>query len=459
MVSTSVVLVGAGMLGIAWLADWLPIRMESPETGELADAGFDEENFPGLPTSRLSESPNTAIDESVEEPPADPLIFSGQSEPGTRPPGLAASPSRPDWTLDSLPQPPVVSDRNVSDASGSGEMPTRFPAVDSDQPPEFLPADFSVAENQADAPASAAVFDLVEHDSDDGPAIVNAVIPEFQSDSAQSLPQSRTFPAQVAYFEDAAATPVEEPAVVPSADATVSSLPVSPSPNMNVDLIEIDALLKAGDYVNAHRQLSTLYWNQPELHPAIMERLEGNAELIYFRPQPHFLEPYTVQSGDLLQRIAPRYRINWEYLAGLNNVDPRRVRVGQRLKVIKGPFSAFVDLSDFTLTIHCHGFFVKQFPIGIGKDGATPTGRFSVLDRVPNPQYTDPDGRVMAGDDPNNPLGDYWLDLGDSYGIHGTIEPDSIGKAASRGCVRMHNKDVAQVYNFLVRGSEVAIRP
>jgi lipoprotein-anchoring transpeptidase ErfK/SrfK len=55
-------------------------------------------------------------------------------------------------------------------------------------------------------------------------------------------------------------------------------------------------------------------------------------------------------------------------------------------------------------------------------------------------------------------LGERWIDLGESYGIHGTIEPDSIGKAASRGCIRMREKDVIEVYDFLVKGSEVVIR-
>ena len=51
-----------------------------------------------------------------------------------------------------------------------------------------------------------------------------------------------------------------------------------------------------------------------------------------------------------------------------------------------------------------------------------------------------------------------WIDLGDSYGIHGTIDPDSIGKAASRGCIRLRDKDIVEVYDFLVKGSEVVIR-
>jgi lipoprotein-anchoring transpeptidase ErfK/SrfK len=96
--------------------------------------------------------------------------------------------------------------------------------------------------------------------------------------------------------------------------------------------------------------------------------------------------------------------------------------------------------------------------VGIGKDGTSPIGKFAVLEKIENPQYTDPDGKVIEGDDPANPLGERWIGLGDSYGIHGTIDPESIGKAESRGCIRLRDADIIEVYNFLVVGSVVEIR-
>jgi lipoprotein-anchoring transpeptidase ErfK/SrfK len=62
-------------------------------------------------------------------------------------------------------------------------------------------------------------------------------------------------------------------------------------------------------------------------------------------------------------------------------------------------------------------------------------------------------------DDPRNPLGERWIGLEGvsgsavgmmAYGIHGTIEPESIGKSVSMGCVRLHNADVEQLYDLLV---------
>lgn len=477
LISTGVILASAGMLGIAWLADWLPIRLESPETGDVVRDDGDEsalDSFPNLADGRFGgigiDSAEVGPDEF--QPDTNDSIFRDQSEPGsqtgTQGGAMANTPSQAPWTVDNLPRPPAgIADNGRSDSPG---MPESFPSVTTSDEPDFStsgssngPLDLTtqphevVDQNEYAAASARSGIGLAS-----GEFVESETGQVFQADSPQTLPQARSFPTQVAFVDnstDSSSPPANDSASPADNGAIGTTVTPAPTALPKIDLSETDALIASGDYVNAHRQLSEMYWNQPALQPAIMKRLEQNAELIYFRSQPHFLEAYVVQPGDLLQRIAPRYNVNWEYLAAVNNIDPKRIRPGQKLKVIKGPFSAFVDLSDFVLTIHCHGFYVKRFPIGIGKGGATPTGRFTVLDRVPDPQYTDPNGRVVAGDDPTNPLGEYWLDLGDSYGIHGTIEPDSIGKAASRGCIRMHNSDVAQVYNFLVRGSEVAIRP
>ena len=224
------------------------------------------------------------------------------------------------------------------------------------------------------------------------------------------------------------------------------------------DLIAIDELISQRKIIEAHKRLSKIYWDQPEVYPVIKSRIEETARMIYFAPQPHFMKPYEIEPGDQLRKVAQKYEITWEYLAKLNQIDPKRIRPGQKLKVIKGPFHVFVDLSDFTLTVHSHGYFVKRYTIGTGKDHSTPTGKFVVKDKLVDPTYYGPDG-VIANDDPTNPLGERWIDIGDSYGIHGTIDPASIGKAESKGCVRMQNDDVAEVYDLLGVGSEVVIRP
>ncbi len=243
------------------------------------------------------------------------------------------------------------------------------------------------------------------------------------------------------------ASPMPKVASEAAGDAVITS-----------ELQAIDEQIASGETLAAHRALSKLYWNHKDQRASLQSRLDATSKAIFFQPQPHFVEPYVVQPNDQLRVIANKYQLSWEYLARLNKTDPRRIQLGQKLKVVKGPFAAIVDLQDFALTIHLQGYYVKRYEVGIGKEGSSPLGKFSVLNKVENPQYTDPEGRVISGDDPSNPLGERWIDLGDSYGIHGTIEPDSIGKAASRGCIRLRDKDVIEVYDFLIKGSEVVIR-
>jgi LysM repeat protein len=280
----------------------------------------------------------------------------------------------------------------------------------------------------------------------DGPAPLEPPLQPYTRSRAELPPESSVIPAS---NEEPASS--EEPAATPIPTAA------------DADLERIDALFTGGEYLEAHKALSKIYWNNPERRPEIQDRIDHTAQLIYFSPQPHLMPAYVVESGDLLSRIAAKYAVSWEYLARLNRVEPQRIQAGQRLKVIKGPFSAIVDLDRYELIVHAHGYYVRRYPVGIGKDHSTPVGTFSVKNKEFNPTYYGTDEEtglrfIVERDDPQNPLGERWIDLGDSYGIHGTIDPESIGKAESRGCIRMRNEDVEIVYDLLSLGSEVVIQ-
>ncbi|MBC7820115.1 MAG: L,D-transpeptidase family protein [Planctomycetaceae bacterium] len=289
---------------------------------------------------------------------------------------------------------------------------------------------------------------------------VGATLPEALPDQADLLEEPASIasrPIRLVALEEPA-TEVETPSESP-AEPPVRIAKRTKDQELTFDFTEIDRQLKAGQVVEAHKALSKLFWQQPELRSSVQERIGLTAKAIYFSPQPHVQEPYVVQAGDQLRRIATKHHVPWQYLSRLNRVDPKRLREGQKLKVIDGPFGAVVTLSDFELTLHHGGQYVRSYSCCIGKNNSTPVGKFKVLNKVTSPQYTDPDGKVFASGDPKNPLGSHWLDLGESYGIHGTIEPDSIGKAESRGCIRLLNADVAEVYDLLDLATEVVIRP
>lgn len=92
------------------------------------------------------------------------------------------------------------------------------------------------------------------------------------------------------------------------------------------------------------------------------------------------------------------------------------------------------------------GQVVQVYPVAVGKPSTpTPAGRYRVINKLVNP------GGV---------LGTRWLGLnipGGNYGIHGTNNPDSIGKAVSNGCIRMYNHHIETLFPHVNLGTPVVI--
>ncbi len=107
---------------------------------------------------------------------------------------------------------------------------------------------------------------------------------------------------------------------------------------------------------------------------------------------------------------------------------------------------------------------ISSYPVAVGKPGwETPLGKFEVLSMEENPIFKSfKSGRVIPpGED--NPLGvrwvGIWTDGKTQLGFHGTNEPELIGQAVSHGCIRMHNKDVTQLFQQVKMGTVVTIVP
>jgi hypothetical protein len=191
-------------------------------------------------------------------------------------------------------------------------------------------------------------------------------------------------------------------------------------------------------------------------------------------PNDPLIEGYTIQAGDVLLNIGRHYGVPHEALMQINGIpDATKVRPGQKLKVPRGPFNVQIYKSEFRLDVYLQDVYVRSYRVGLGTENGTPEGVWKVKNRLENPTYYPPasaaDKRIIPPDDPTNPLGRRWIGLegvaGDAvghegYGIHGTIEPESIGKAVSLGCIRMHNEDVAFLYMLMMPGqSTVTILP
>jgi lipoprotein-anchoring transpeptidase ErfK/SrfK len=130
-----------------------------------------------------------------------------------------------------------------------------------------------------------------------------------------------------------------------------------------------------------------------------------------------------------------------------------------------------IDKSEGTLRVYDKADkLIAQFPVTTGSaHDPLPLGNWTIKGESRNPDYQyDPDlfwdaskndkaKRLAPG--PNGPVGVVWIDLSkDHYGIHGTPEPQTIGRTESHGCVRLTNWDAARLAQMVHTGTKVVFQ-
>ncbi len=105
-----------------------------------------------------------------------------------------------------------------------------------------------------------------------------------------------------------------------------------------------------------------------------------------------------------------------------------------------------IILDERRLYLYQAGQILRSFPVAVGKPSTpTPVGNFSIINKVRRPY--------------NPALGSRWMQFTTRmHGIHGTNQPQLIGRAVSHGCVRMYNEDVEYLFVRVEVGSPVEVR-
>lgn len=185
---------------------------------------------------------------------------------------------------------------------------------------------------------------------------------------------------------------------------------------------------------------------------------EVNLKII-FSPivAPGVSQEYEIQPQDNLTKIAKQFNTTVELLMRSNALSSDKINPGRKIKVWTGKFNVLVDKSQNTLILKLNDEMLKTYAVATGLNNSTPVGTFKIVNKLLNPTWYKA-GAVVSSGSPENILGTRWLgfDLA-GYGIHGTTEPESIGKQATAGCVRMLNPDVEELYSLLPVGTEVTI--
>lgn len=104
-----------------------------------------------------------------------------------------------------------------------------------------------------------------------------------------------------------------------------------------------------------------------------------------------------------------------------------------------------INLQERRLYLYERGRLVNSYPVAIGKPSTpSPVGSWTIVNKKIL------DGRMIYGT--------RWMGLSKPrYGIHGTNNPSSIGKAVSLGCIRMYNHDVESIFPRVTIGTPVEI--
>jgi LysM repeat protein len=175
---------------------------------------------------------------------------------------------------------------------------------------------------------------------------------------------------------------------------------------------------------------------------------------------------YKVQPGDSLAQIAAKCKVPYEFIMRINNIaSDKGLRADQVIKIAQGPFHAIIYKSAFTMDLYLQNIYIKSYKIGLGKEGHdTPVGlwRAKVGGKLIKPTWTDPDtGKTYHADDPDYPLGSGWIRLEgtdnrtrgiEGIAIHGTNDESTIGTKSSRGCIRLYNGELKEVYDMFEAG-------
>jgi L,D-transpeptidase ErfK/SrfK len=200
-------------------------------------------------------------------------------------------------------------------------------------------------------------------------------------------------------------------------------------------------------------------------HP--LERESGSPDVV------GRLRFHTARKDDTLVDLAVRYGVGYvELLAANPGVDPWVPPEKQRIVIPDVhllPSGAregiVVNLGEMRLYWFEPGSRPRSYPIGVAREGfETPRGRTEVTAKrekptwIPGPTARRDGYPAMVPPGPDNPLGEYALNLGwPSYLIHGTNEPPGVGRHSSRGCIRLYPDDIAELFREAAIGTPVRV--
>ncbi|NLG35704.1 MAG: L,D-transpeptidase family protein [Lentisphaerae bacterium] len=291
---------------------------------------------------------------------------------------------------------------------------------------------------------------------------------------AKDSPSAPSLPPEAASVSDPAgsasawpSTPVPASAKPPPSSAPPVPAPAAPSAaspssgDAASHFARARERHEAGDYQAAREAALSALDLSPE-NPEIEAFLNQLAMplLASRHPMPEKVD-HVVQRGEYLGKLAATYNTPVALIAKANNIQGALIRVGDTLRVLDGNrhvFALEIRKSRNDLLVTLDGRFFKRYRVATGRDNRTPVGQFTITDKIAHPAWHKPGGPPIPYGHPDNLLGTHWLAIDlPGYGLHGTWDPESVGRATSDGCIRLLNDEIEELYTILPRGTAVHI--
>jgi lipoprotein-anchoring transpeptidase ErfK/SrfK len=166
---------------------------------------------------------------------------------------------------------------------------------------------------------------------------------------------------------------------------------------------------------------------------------------------------HEVKPGQNLTFISKKYKVTVDLIKKINQLSSDRLMPGMKLKIPTFVFSLVIDKSQNSLVLKGGEEVLKIYPCSTGENNSTPVGVFKIKDKLVNPTWYKA-GTVVPFGSPKNVLVTRWMGFTKAgYGIHGTTEPEKIGRQVTAGCVRLRNEDVEELYALIPVGTEATL--
>jgi tetratricopeptide (TPR) repeat protein len=207
-------------------------------------------------------------------------------------------------------------------------------------------------------------------------------------------------------------------------------------------------------------------WDSDDWNEALHELGNANVELIFSSEPSPDSKVYTVESGDTFTSIGIKLNTTLGLLTRANNLGAdATLRVGQNLKWTPKDFRIIIERSTCRLFLMDSEGVFKRYEAGLGMPThETALGKYKIGNKIKDPTWHKPGEGPIPPGDPRNELGTRWMPfvpeqegLPSDLGIHGAIDPATVGKYSSHGCARLRMDEVEELYDLVVRSTPVEV--